>query len=353
MTIFHSVISRDNVIMVSPYRAVPPLATLRTFEAVARKGGFTRAADDLAITQSAVSHQIRALETFLGVPLFVRRNSGIELTEDGGILLDSVRAGMDLILRASDRIRSRQQVGVLTIAVPAAFATWWLVPRLGRFASRHPHIEVRIATMDYREPDFDRDGLDAAIVLRPGRERVRLNEMLLLRERIFPVCSPTLIERMSLRTPADLARHTLIEEDADAGSPLSWASWLARFGIPDRPAISRLRFTHCSVALSAAIDGLGVALGRSPMIDAELAAGRLRRPFGNKAACMAPESYALAWSKARADDQRLVAFRDFVLDESCGCELAAGPCGAPPSPRDAGRDQLAAARAAHRAAVAS
>lgn len=336
--------------MVSPYRAVPPLHTLRTFEAVVRKGGFTRAADDLAITQSAVSHQIRTLEEFLGAPLFHRRNPGIELTGDGRLLLDAVRTGMDLILRASDRIRSRQQIGVLTIAVPASFATWWLVPRLGRFASRHPHIEIRIATMDYREPNFEQDGLDAAIVMRRGKRAIGVNEVSLLRERIFPVCSPALLkgDRL-LKSPADLVRHTLIEEDCEAHSPLSWTSWLARLGAPQDSSIPRLRFTHFGVALSAAIDGLGIALGRSPMVDAELASGRLIQPFAKKHAWMAPDVYALAWSEARSRDQRLIAFRDFVLDESCGCELAAGPCGSPPSERDGQRFELAAGRAARRA----
>jgi LysR family glycine cleavage system transcriptional activator len=338
--------------VVSPYRAVPPLPTLRTFEAVARKGSFTRAAEDLAITQGAVSHQIRALEEFLGATLFHRLNPGIELTAEGRMLLESVRTGMDLILRASDRIRSPRQVGVLTVAAPGAFAMWWLVPRLGRFAARHPQIEIRIATMDYREPDFERDGLDAAIVLRPSGRDLRRNELLLLRERIFPVCSPGFMTGdKPLRAPTDLARHTFIEEDSEPDSPFNWEFWLRRLNVPHERPISRLRFTHYGVALSAAIDGLGVALGRSPMVDVELSAGRLVRPFGKKVACMAPDVFALAWSDASSKDQRLIAFRDFVLDEACGCELAAGPCGAPPSPRDELDEERAGARAMRRLAV--
>src|ERR1700732_3274182 len=144
-------------IMVTRYPSPPPLTTLRTFEAVARQLSFTRAADELALTQSAVSHQIGALERHLGARLFSRLNPGIELTTEGRIFLDT------------DRIRSRFRVGMLTISATSAFATWWLVPRLGRFAALHPEIEIRIAVIEGREPDLQRDGADVAIVQRPAR----------------------------------------------------------------------------------------------------------------------------------------------------------------------------------------
>ena len=119
----------------------------------------------------------------------------------------------------------------------------------------------------------------------------------------------------------------------------------------EHTAIRRLRFSQFGVALSAAIDGLGVALGRSPLVDAELAAGRLVRPFGKKRSMMAPKVFTLVWADERASDQRLAAFRDFAPDEACGCELAAGPCGLPPSPRDATGLGWAAARASRRSTV--
>lgn len=316
--------------MPSPYRATPPLPALRTFEAVARLSSFTRAAEELAITQSAVSHQIRALEEFVGGPLLLRRNPGVELTAEGRILVEGVRAGLDLILRASDRIRFPRQVGVLTVAVPMAFASWWLVPRLGHFAALHPHIEIRISTMECSELDFERASVDVAIITRPAAEPPRRNELLLLRENVFPVCSPALLERGKLQQPADLARQTLIEEDAEPFAASRWSPWLQMLGVPDQPALPRLRFSHYGVALSAAIDGLGVALGRSPMIDCELAAGRLVRPFGDKLELTAPDVHLLAWPDGAEKDQRFLAFRDFVLDETCNCELAAGPCGDPP-----------------------
>lgn len=338
--------------MVSSYRPLPSLAALRTFEAVARQSSFTRAADELAITQSAVSHQIRALERDMGVSLFRRLNPGISLTDDGRTLLEGVRAGFDAMLLATERVRSRHRVGILTVAAPSAFATWWLVPRLGRFASAHPNIEIRIAVIDHREPDFRRDGIDAAVVMRAAGDR-RPCEMALLREKIFPICSPSLLRgAKSLRSTSDLAHQTLIEEDEPAGPGLGWSTWLSRMGVKEHFALRRLRFSQFGLALSAAIDGLGVALGRSPLVDAELAAGRLIRPFGKKLIMTAPEVFTLVWADERSSDQRLSAFRDFVLDEACGCELAAGPCGLPPSQRDAAaRMGWAAARAARRSTV--
>ena len=346
--------------MPNPYRSLPPLATLRTFEAVARNLSFTRAADELALTQSAVSHQIRALEDHLGASLFERLHRGIELTGDGRVLLDGVRAGLDSVLLASERVRSQRRVGVLTIAAPAAFATWWLVPRLGRFASLHPDIEVRIAAMDGREPDLSRDGVDVAVVKRPAKlaDRDRV-EMPLLREIVFPVCAPSILDNgVPLRSLHDLVRHTLIESDtAEADdTEFTWSNWLSRFSIQQEQMPRQLRFSHFGLALSAAIDGLGVALGRSPMVDAELASGRLVRPFGRKVMAKASDIFALAWrdTGAGAPDQRIAAFRDFALDEACGCELAAGPCGMPVSDRDTRtRAAWMAGRAARRVMVMS
>lgn len=342
--------------MPSPYRSLPPLGALRTFEAVSRNRSFTQASEELGLTQSAVSHQIRGLEDHLGARLFRRLHRSIELTADGRELLEGARAGLDSILLASERIRNQRRVGVLTVAAPAAFAIWWLVPRLGRFAALHPEIEVRIATIDGREPDLWRDGIDLAVVKRPARSSAarQAAEMPLLREIVFPVCSPALLEGgPALRQPADLSGHPLIEceaaetEDAEFG----WTVWLDRFGLARAAGSRRLRFSNFGVALSAAMDGLGVALGRSPMVDVELAAGRLVRPFAKRVAAKASDLFALIWRDVgAAQDQRIVAFRNFALDEACGCELAAGPCGMPASERDQhARAKWMAGRAARRA----
>src|SRR6266481_5250777 len=202
--------------MVSPYRSLPPLGALRTFEAIARHLSFTRAAEELALTQSAVSHQMRALEEHLGTRLFQRLHRGIELAADGQTLLEGVRAGLDSVLLASERVRNQHRMGVLTVAAPAAFAIGWLVPRLGRFAALHPEIEVRIAAIDGREPDLWRDGIDVAVVKREarladGNGAGSRAEMPLLREIVFPVCAPSLNAGLQpLQRPRDLLQQTLI-----------------------------------------------------------------------------------------------------------------------------------------------
>ena len=244
---------------------------------------------------------------------------------------------------------------MLTISAPSAFATWWLVPRLGRFAALHREIEVRIvAVIEGREPDLQRDGVDATIVQRSTRAAVdSAMEMPLLRETIFPVCAPTML-RGGSRRGIDLAAQTLIEcePEGEETAELGWDYWLARLGTAHDMRPRRLRFTHLAAALSAAVDGVGIALGRAPMVDAELAAGRLVRPFGKRTLIKAQKVYTLLWRTA--PDQRVVAFRDFALDEACGCELAAGPCGMPASERDSRtRPAWLASRAARRAAAAS
>jgi len=346
--------------MVSPYRSLPPLGTLRTFEAVARHLSFTQAAEELALTQSAVSHQIRGLEEHLGARVFQRRHRGIELAPDGRTLLEGVRAGLDSVLLASERVRKQRRVGVLTVAAPAAFAIWWLVPRLGRFAALHPEIEVRIAAIDGREPDLWRDGIDLAVVKRPAKlAKSSPLEMPLLREIVFPVCAPTLIDGAPpLRIPGDLVHHTLIECEAAEAEDIefTWWTWLNRFGLQEGRSSRQLRFSDFGVALSAAVDGLGIVLGRSPMVDAELAAGRLVRPFAKRVVAKASNVFALAWRDTGAvrGDQRVAAFRDFALDEACGCELAAGPCGMPASEKDSQtRAVWIAGRAARRALVSN
>ena len=318
--------------MPSPYRALPPLNTLRTFEAVVRNQGFTRAGAELGLTQSAISRQIAQLEQDLGAQLLVRDRAAITLTTEGRTLLDGAKAGLDSILLAAERIRARRRVGLLAIGAPASFAAWWLVPRLGRFAMQAPEVEVRLATTD-DDPDLERLGLDGAIVLRPSGQPARDDEIWLLSERVAPVCSPGFAQGRRLKTPAGLSACRLIECEGPADQPpeFGWGHWLSSLEIP-KPTEHWSRFGDASLAIAAAIDGLGVALGRSPMIDAELAAGRLIKPFAERISAKPRQVYALKWR--RPSSQSMTAFRDFLLDEACGCELAAGPCGLPRSDQD-------------------
>jgi LysR family glycine cleavage system transcriptional activator len=180
---------------------------------------------------------------------------------------------------------------------------------------------------------LERLNLDGAFVMRRAQARARADEISLLREEIAPVCSPKFLQDSRLRDPSDLARCRLIEcDEAAASAPeFGWSNWLEHFRLPTSKG-PWSRFGDPGLAIAAAIDGLGVALGRSPMIDAELAAGRLVKPFPQRVKLKARQIYAFKWRQPA--HQRTLAFRDFALDEACGCELAAGPCGMPRSAAD-------------------
>lgn len=326
---------------------LPPLASLRAFEAAARRLSFTAAAEDLRITQSAVSHQIRTLEDHFGTKLFDRLSPGLALTEDGRLLHEGVRDGLERIFLAAERVRARRRVGVLTVSAPAAFATGWLVPRLGRFASRHPDIELRLAVMN-RDPDFAADGIDVAVVTRDADAAAvttGATAHAFLHEDVFPVCSPS----FGTIAPADLTRLRLIQPDRPDCPEYDWGPWLNRLGVRSAPAVVRL--PDLAQTLAAAVDGIGVALASASFVDAELAAGRLVRPFGVMR-MKASRLHAVLWPLRAEADQRVAAFRRFLIEEARAPDLSAGPRGIPPSPRDRARGRYAWRRFDRRVAVA-
>lgn len=304
---------------------LPPLQPLVAFEAVARHLSFSRAAAELCVTQSAVSHQIRHLESHFGIKLFDRLNPGIALTEDGRALLPEVREALLRLGAVAERLRRRARAGVLAVAAPPGIATWWLVPRLGRFSARHPEIEVRIAAMD-EKVDFERDRIDVSLFLaRPDAVPDGPTSCKLLREKVFPVCSPALAAR--LKSPADLAGVPLLHEDQRYTPELDWRLWVRALGVDGKVDPARgPHFSHFALVMRAAMEGMGVALGRAPMVDDELAAGRLIRPFGS---AMIPASrlYAARWAAGAENDLRVIAFRDWLREESGDGDLAATPTG--------------------------
>lgn len=299
--------------MLPRFPILPPLPVLRTFEAVARHGSFADAADELNVTPSAVSHQIRSLEEHFGVKLFRRLNPGIELSEEGRLLMEGVDAGLGRIFDVCDRVRTRRVRRVLRISATSQLASWWLAPLAATFAADHPEVDLEVTGRE-GEPDLARDGLDLAIVkLRNEAVRALEREHPLFRDIVFPVCSPSLptIER-PLARPEDLAHHMLLQEEQFTSPDIDWALWLRHFNLAeaDRP---RPRFSHFSMVVAAAIAGQGVALGRSPLIDEELAAGRLIRPFGTDVWIPATRTYVLRWSQASEADPAAVALRGLVI----------------------------------------
>ncbi len=293
-------------------RSLPPLNGLRAFEAAARHMSFTRAAEELSVTQAAVSHQVKALEARLGVQLFRRASRSLILTEDGQRYLPDVRGAFDLIATATTRLRKQDSVGMLTVSVTASFGSKWLVPRLPRFRELQPEIDVRVHAAD-ELVDFSRGSVDMAI--RYGRGNwPDLHAMELFNETFFPVCSPQLLAGpRPLREPSELRHHTLLHEDLMA---IDWAVWLRTAGVQGVDPTRGPVFSHANMSLQAAADGQGVALGRSPLADDDLAAGRLVRLF--EVSLPGDWAYHIVCPRATADRPKIVAFRDWLLAEVRG-----------------------------------
>lgn len=288
-------------------RWLPPLNALRAFEAAARHQSFTRAAEELNVTQTAVSHQIRTLEERLGLKLFDRRGRALQLTEAAQNYLPSVRSAFDELHDATERLVRRDGDATLTVSTLTSFAAKWLIPRLGGFQDRHPEISIRIAT-SMVSVDFDRDDIDVAI--RYGRgDWPGLRVDRLVREDIFPVCSPKLVAGPNpLRRPDELASHTLLHV---VGFLEDWRVWLTAANVDGVDPSSGLRFDLMMNALQAAIDGLGVALGRSALVEGDLAAGRLIAPFDISLPIEA--AYYVVAPEQSADRPNIKAFREWLI----------------------------------------
>lgn len=289
---------------------LPPLKALSVFEAAARHLNFSRAAEELHVTQAAVSQQIKHLENWFGVALFVRSGRRLSLTEEGQILAPTIRDALQQILQASERVRDRQRSGSLTVSVLPSFASKWLVPRLWRFAESNPEIDVRVSAFEWLV-DLNKEDIDLGI--RYGRGRwPGLHADFLLSEDIFPVCSPALLKgRHPIREPADLVRHTLLHDDF---SREDWKLWLMAAGVKDVNPERGLSFSHTSMMLEAAESGHGVALGRTPLVAEDLARGRLVRPFD--LSLSGDYAYYLVCLEERASNEKISAFRNWILAEA-------------------------------------
>jgi len=261
-------------------RQLPPLNALRAFEAAGRHLSFTRAAEELHVTPAAVSHQVRALEQYLGVRLFRRRPRGLLLTEAGQQALPGVGAGFDRIAGALAELREAETMRPLTVSVAPSFAARWLVPRLEAFWQSHPDIELRIDATE-RVADFRQDDVDLGIRYGFG-DYAGLHVECLAPQKVFPVCSPWLMDgEYPLREPTNLRHHTLIHvewERAGMTAP-DWPTWLATAGVEGVDAEAGPRFGQQAMAVQAAIAGHGVALASELLVADDLDHGRLVRPF--------------------------------------------------------------------------
>jgi len=262
-------------------RRLPSLDFLRGFEAAGRCLSFTRAAQELFVTQSALSRQVQALEAALGVPLFVRRHRALALTPAGSAFHRDVTAALGALASAADAARGVAHAPGVTLSTTVSFASLWVIPRLSTFRTRHPDVDVYVSADD-RLIDLGRGEVDVAVRYL-AEARAPEGAVRLFGERMLPVVSPRLVRRggTPLAKPADLARHVLLHlDDPDGRTPwLEWSVWLAANGLPGLKPAGSLRFKLYDHLIQAAVGGQGVALGRLPLIAEHLRDGRLAAPF--------------------------------------------------------------------------
>lgn len=288
---------------------LPSLNGLRAFEAAARHLSFTLAATELNVTQTAISHQIRRLEEELGLRLFVRQNRALALTPEARDYLPGVRAAFNDLRLATDRLLRKDDDKVLTVSTLASLAAKWLLPRLTDFQERHPGIDVRITTSTSLV-DFQRDNVDAAI--RYGRGQwPGLRADWLMADELFPVCSPSLLRGdKPLRRPEDLRNHPLLHT-SNANSD-DWRLWLTAAGLPaDIARQPGITFDMIFMTIQAAIDGIGIAMGRTSYVQDDIAKGRLVVPF--RIALPADAGFYLVSPEGRREAPKLTAFREWML----------------------------------------
>ena len=312
--------------MARPPERLPPLNALRAFEAAARLLSFKKAAKELHVTPGAVSNQIKLLEDHLGIALFRRLTRALELTPEAQAMLPKVREGLENLAAAVERVRARQESYALTVIAPPNFAARWLVPRLGRFTQSHANLELhvasRLAMIDGREnghvaPPNDAPEDAPVVMVRFGEGRypgAHVDQ--LFRAVYVPVCSPKLLKgEHPLKKPADLRFHTLLHDETvvEEGVRPDWHDWLEAVGVEGVDAARGPSFSNASLAVEAAIEGMGVALTMKPLVRSEIQAKRLVVPFDIPAP--AAFSYYLVTPETAARTPAVAAFREWILGE--------------------------------------
>ena len=289
-------------------RNLPPLTTLRSCEAAARFASFSKAAGELNVTHGAVSRAIRQLEDHLGLKLFVRRTRQVVLTPIGATYAAGVRDALQRLSSATQALARDEAKGDLNVSTLDSFAAKWLVPRLFRFRRAHPQIDVRLETSQ-REANFETDGVDISVRFGFGKYP-GLASSLLMEEEVFPVCRPHFLDGVHpLRRPSDLRHHTLIHDDY----AVSWDMWLKFAGVegvdPNRGPV----FLSSDLAIQAAIQGEGIVLARSALVEDDLLAGRLVKPF--ELSLPGVMSYYVVCPHRSLEREKVRAFRDWLLVE--------------------------------------
>jgi LysR family glycine cleavage system transcriptional activator len=309
---------------------LPPLNALKAFESAARHLSVKRAAAELNVTPAAVSHQIKALESYLGVPLFLRRNRALELTEAARAALPKLREGFDSLAQAVERLRAHKGMGQLTVSAAPSFAARWLMPRLHRFFDAHRDVDVRVSARLRQPASGGRRALaeratidswlaDSDVAILYGRgdyPGFHVDQLLPLD--ITPICSPKLVTHPEhpLLWPRDLEHHLLLHDDTgDLYDGISfWEVWLAAAGVTGIDLNRGPHFSHAVLAFESAVEGHGVVATMPILAEADINAGRLVTPFELRVAL--ESSYYLVCTEEAASREPVAAFREWLLEQA-------------------------------------
>lgn len=286
---------------------LPPLNALRAFEASARQLSFTRAAEELFVTQAAISHQIKALEEHLGLKLFMRKNRSLLLTEEGQSYYLDIKDIFNSLHDATEKLLARGAKGSITVSLQPSFAIQWLVPRLQAFNLLHTDIDVRIKAVDQPDNSLTED-VDVAIYYGRGRwPNIHADQ--LHTEYLIPVCSPLLLSgKKTLNTVNDLTQHTLLHDT----SRRDWKRWFKQVGVKGINVNHGPIFSHSTMVLQAAIHGQGIALANSVLAKPDIDSGRLSCPFND--VLVSKNSFYIVCRENQLEIGKIAAFRDWVLD---------------------------------------
>jgi DNA-binding transcriptional LysR family regulator len=294
---------------------LPPLDLIQGFEAAARTLSFTKAAEELCITQSAVSRQIRALEDHLGVVLFARRPRSLALTEQGIALQRTAAEILERLQETANRLRADAGAPQLTVTTTGGFASLWLIPRLRTFTALHPDVDVRISAT-YSAVDLERSLVDVAVRYCRA-EDAPAEAARLFGEELFPVCSPALLvaEPHPLRALEDLRHHALLHMEMEwAKDPMDWDTWLAAQGYAGLKPAASIRFGNYEQMIQAAAGGQGVAMGIGRLVSGLMASGQLVAPFCEST--LGSRAYFIIRSALTRDRPQVRAFVDWLIAEA-------------------------------------
>jgi LysR family glycine cleavage system transcriptional activator len=304
----------------STRRRFPSLNALRAFEAAARHQSYKDAAEELCVSQSAISHQIKGLEEALGTALFLRRTRGVELTRKGRLFYPILRNAFDAIAEGTALVTEQGTASVLTLHVYSTFTIRWLLPRLARFQAANPLVDIRLHTAQ-SDPGFEQEDIDASIMITQPRHAALHYDHLFDCE-MFPVCSPQyLAKRGPIARPTDLAGHPLLQVYP---SLQDWSMWLEAKGVRNVYPDAGLQFESYDVALAGAAQGIGIALGQQPYMERDFATGALVELFPG-ARVRNPNSWYLVCRSEKRDLAKIDALRQWLVEEvNADASLAPG-----------------------------